>query len=341
MNYYEPKFLRGVIEKALPVRLFFRTRFFNDQVTFPTETVSFEFASDKRRLLPYTSQYGGSVALERDGYQLKTFRPPVLSGSRVISNATIDQKLIGESSWNSGISPDERARDLALRDVNELQTALFRREEYMCARLKQDGKLIIQGRGVNEEVDYGFENIEDLSASQWTTESDIISKLKEKATLLRKNGVNPDMLILGSKACEALMTNKAVQKLRRDELMNVPPEPSSLEDGVNYVCRLRVPGLILDVYEYLEYYYDTEISDMKPLLDEGTAILQSSKERNMMLYGAVSYIGPDEEYESVMGTYVPYTVTEKDPPLKKLILTSRVLPMPVDIESWYVMKNAA
>ncbi|MBQ6111385.1 MAG: major capsid protein, partial [Synergistaceae bacterium] len=78
----------------------------------------------------------------------------------------------------------------------------------------------------------------------------------------------------------------------------------------------------------------------KPLIDEGTAILQSSQERNMMLYGAVTYI-KDNEYAVSMGRYVPYVVTSQDPPVRKLILSSRPLPMPMDNESWYVLKNAA
>ena len=76
MNYYEPKYLRGVIEKSLPVRSFFRNRFFSEAVTFPTETVSFEFAANKRLLLPYSTLRGGAVPVDREGYQLKTFTPP-------------------------------------------------------------------------------------------------------------------------------------------------------------------------------------------------------------------------------------------------------------------------
>lgn len=340
MNYYEPKYLRGVIEQALPIRQFFRTRFFSERILFPTETVSFEFTNTKRRLLPFVNAHSGSVPMEREGYQLKTFRPPLLSGSKIISRETLESKLPGEPEWN-GYSPEERAKELAIRDLNELQTSLFRREEYMCARVKQDGKIAVKGYGLEDEIDYGFENISDESSSQWTENFNIFGKLQEKSVKLMQAGITPDMLILGYKAAVALQTNKDFLKLRRDSLIQVNQSEAQNRDGGNYICTMLLPGLYLNVYQYLEQYYDEDEEVNKPLIDDGTAILQSSQERNYMLYGAVSYIGEDDEYVSAAGSYNPYVVTEKDPPLKKLILSSRPLPMPVDIESWYVMKNVA
>ncbi len=52
-DYYEPKMVMGVIEKTVPLRTFFKNRFFKNAVTFPTERVMFEFQESKRRLAPY------------------------------------------------------------------------------------------------------------------------------------------------------------------------------------------------------------------------------------------------------------------------------------------------
>lgn len=334
MNYYEPKYLRGVIQKLLPLRLFFRTRFFADGITFPTETVSFEFASDKRRLLPYADPRLPSPSVDREGYQLKTFTPPLLSGSRTITNDTIAMKLLGEQPYNSGMTPDERAAQIAANDLSELQDALFRKEEYMCARVKQDGKLETD----NGVIDYGFSNIENTNASaKWNAGFDILGKLRSKAKDLRKNGTNPDMLILGADAALALMNNTAFKEYLASTNILVEPH-DDIEDGVNYLCRIQVPGLFLDVYEYNEYYSDPATGTLTPVIDDKTAILQSSRESNFMLFGAVSYV-KDRSYVTEMGEYVPYVVYSEDPPAQKLIVSSRSLPMPRDIDSWAVMKN--
>ena len=340
-NYYEPKYLRGVLQKAVPPRTFFRSRFFTDNVTFPTETVSFEFAQGQRKLLPYGWSEGKSTPLTREGYQLRTYRAPLISGSRTITPATLDSKLLGESEWNSGLTPDMRAREVAARDLADLQEALFRRQEYMCARLKQDGKLTITGEGVNDEVDYQFSNIETVTkaSDKWSTPSyDILGKLAKLARTLRRDGVNPDMMIVGHEVAEALSLNEGILKLRNDSFVNIPA-PDSLEPGVTFLMQLRAPGLYLNVYEYDEYYVD-ELGDLVPLIDPGTVILQSSRERNMMLYGRVVYIDSrTQDYVASIGEYTPYVVTEEDPPVRKLILASRCLPMPRDTQSWYVLKN--
>lgn len=336
-KYYEPKYLRGVIQKALPLKLFLRTRFFAEGITFPTESVSFEFASDKRRLLPYANSHMPSPSVDRSGYQLKTFTPPLLSGSRTITNDTLAEKVLGESEWNSGLSADERAAKIAATDLMELQDSLYRKEEYMCARVKQDGKLDT-GSGI---VDYGFGNIETLSGNaQWKAGTDILGALQKKARELRKSGTNPDMLILGTKAAEALMGNTAFKELLKEQAGYIVDPHNDLEDGVNYLCKVRVPGLYLDVYEYNEYYNDPVTGELVAVMDEATAILQSSRESNYMLYGAVNYVR-DRQYVSEMGEYVPYIAVSEDPPAQKLIVSSRSLPMPRDIESWAVMKNVA
>jgi hypothetical protein len=72
-DLYSPKTMRGVIKRTLPLRTFFKTRYFNNSVTFPTETVSFEFQEGKRRLAPYVNPRIGSETIERDGYEVKSW----------------------------------------------------------------------------------------------------------------------------------------------------------------------------------------------------------------------------------------------------------------------------
>ena len=337
-NYYDPKFLRAAIRKFQPARQFFRHRFFADTMTFPTKSVTFEFARNPRMVLPFANDEIGSVNVARSGYQALTFTAPLLSGHRIISPATINDKLFGEAPYNSGYSPEDRAKEIAAMDLIELQESLYRQEEYMCARLLQDGKLLLNTPGTKSEIDYGFTQIESVkSADKWTASYDILGKLLKCARTLRKNGINPDTLIVGHEVSEAINTNDGVLKLRHDNWVNIP-EPGSLEDGITYICQLRAPGLYLNVLEYDEYYSDND-GNVLPLVDPKTAILMSSRDRNMMLYGVVTYLDKNGEYVSEAAEYVPYVVNQYDPPVKKLVVSSRPLPMPRDIESWIVLKD--
>ncbi|MBQ4468863.1 MAG: major capsid protein [Synergistaceae bacterium] len=347
IDYYEPRMLLGVIKKTKPLRMFFKTRFFSNAITFPVEKVSFELHENKRRLAPYVSPRIGSEAIERDEYSVKTYSTPLLAPSRVITNDTLAQKILGESQWNSGLSPEDRAARIAAQDIIELQDTIWRREEYMCARVKQDGKLILKGRGVNETVNYGFDNIVTLDASdRWTTTFDIMGQLKTIASEMRKDGVNPDMLILGSKAAEMLLKNEPFLKLldnRRVEIGEI--KPAELEDGISYIGRMIVPGCTFDIYTYEEWVPDTTDLDangepkLKPMIDPETVIIQSSREKNSMLYGAITFVNRSGEFETHMEEYVPRRWWTENPSQKFVSISSRPLPMPHDLKSWYVLKG--
>lgn len=341
MNYYEPKYLRGVIQKVLPLRQFFHTRFFPENVLFATETVSIEYARGTRKLAAYTSPRFGGVMDTREGYEVRTYHTPYLLPMRVITNDTLAQKVLGEQPYNSGMTPEDRAAQIAADDIMELQDRIMRREEYMCARCIQDGALEVKGPGVNDVVDYGFTGIEvTQSGDKWTAGYDLIGKLSGTAQAMRKNGTNPDMLILGSAAANAFLSNSKVSKIMDMRQVDMGAiNPRDLEDGVMYIGRLAVPGFVGDIYSYDEYYTDDDGTE-KPLVDPSTAVLISSRARNSMLYGAVTYIDVKTgEYVTEMNQYVPYTNYSVNPPVKEIYLASRPLPMPKDLDSWRVLKE--
>lgn len=341
-DYYEPKFLAGVIKQTPALRTFFKTRFFNNAITFPTEKVSFEVQDGRRKLAPYVSPRLGSETIERDEYSVKTYSAPLIAPNRVITNDTLAQKLLGESEWNSGITPDERAAKIAAQDILDLQDTITRREEYMCARVKQDGKLIIKGRGVNEVVDYGFSNIVNVDASdRWTESFDILGQLATIGRELSKDGINPDLMILGSDAASMLLRNERFLKMldiRRVEIGEI--KPANLENGVSYIGRIVVPGAMFDILTYNEWYPDdADGGKLKPLLDPETVIIQSSNERNSMLYGAITQVDKSGNFVTRMDEYVPRSWFTENPSQKFVEISSRPLPMPHDLKAWYVLKG--
>lgn len=348
INYYDPQTMKGVIRRTLPLRTFFKTRFFNNVVTFPTESVMWEFSEDKRRLAPYVNPRIGSESVERDGYHVESYTPPLVAPDRPITNDTLAQKLLGESLINSGMAADDRAARIAAQDIMDLQNMIYRREEFMCARLKQDGMLHIKGRGVNYIEDYKFENIIETATSDvWSPGASIIGQLNAGAEELEKYGINPDMLICGSSAAKAIMENTEILKyldVRRVEMGEIAPR--SLENGIRYIGRIITSKITADIYTYSEWYSDEEDRDangfpkLKPIVDPETVIMQSSTEENSILYGAITLMNPKtEQFETHMDPYVPDTIVTQKPPQKLLSISSRPLPMPHDLRGWMVFKN--
>lgn len=347
-DYYEPKMIMGVIKKTIPLRTFFKTRYFNNPVMFPTEKVSFELQEQERRLAPFVNPRVGSEDIGRDEYDVKDYTTPLISPKRTITNDTLMQKLIGEPVYNSDMTPEDRARKIAAQDILDLQDTIWRREEYMCARVKQDGRLTIKGKGVSEVVDYGFENIAVLDAAdRWTPTFDIMGQLQSVAREMRKDGINPDMMILGTDAAKMLLQNERYLKLldnRRVEIGEI--KPGELEKGVGYLGRMIVPGAMFDLYTYEEWVPDTTDLDengepkLKPIIDPETVIIQNSSERNSMLYGAITTVDKTSgQHVTYMREYVPRKWFTEDPPQTFISISSRPLPMPHDLKSWYVLKG--
>lgn len=342
-NYFDTNYLIGVLEKTMPLKTFCRMRFFDTAhpEPSPSQTVSFEYQAGNMRLAPYTSERHGGVATESRGYEVRTYRTPYLVPSRVITNDILMQKMLGESPFNSGMTPEARAAQIAARTVMELQDKIQRREEYMCARCLQDGELLIDGPGVHERVDYGFTGIETVEAAdKWTVNFDIPGYLGKRAQGLRKKGSNANILVLGTDAANALLANKSVTKLmdmRRVEAGEI--NPGEIEAGVQYLGRLSIPGLYVDMYSY-DAYYEDEDGTAQPYFDPDTAMLISDRDKGLMLYGAVTYIdGKTGEYRTASMPYVPYKSWSVNPPVQELFLASRPLPMPRDLTSWCVMKQ--
>ncbi len=99
-DYYESKMVMGVIEKTIPLRTFFKHRFFNNTVTFPTERVMFEFQENRRRLAPYVNPNLGSESIARDEYDVRDYATPYISPKRVITNDTDRKSTRLNSSHN-------------------------------------------------------------------------------------------------------------------------------------------------------------------------------------------------------------------------------------------------
>jgi hypothetical protein len=267
---------------------------------------------------------------------------------RAITEDTLAQKLLGESETNSGMTPEDRAVKIAAQDIIELQDTIYRREEVMCARVKQDGYLDIRGKGVNFRVDYQFGNIiETANSDKWTPTFDILGQLGALSEELQQYGVNPDMLILGSSAAKAVLNNEKLLKLldiRRVEMGEI--RPAQLEGGVRYLGRVITPEVTLDLYSYAEWYPDETDLDakgnpkLKPLIDPETVIMQSSGERNSMLYGCITLMDKASgNFVSHMEEYVPHSWFTEDPPQRFISIKSRPLPMPHDLKGWLVLKN--
>lgn len=334
INIYETRTMLQAVEQRMPVHTFLLNTFFSDSETQLTEKIDVDYKKGKRKMAPFVAPRIGGVIMEREGFTTKTYKVPKIAPERILTVDDISKRGMGENIYSQK-TPEERAIEALAKDIDELDDQITRREEWMCREVLFNGKVTMKGEGLEQVVDYSFTNKETLSGDNlWTSElSDPIEDLKGwRLSIIQKTGKAPNVVIMSSDATDAFVKNVKVKEYmdkRRINIGNI--EPSIKDDAVTFIGKF--PALGIEIYSYDEWFLDDDEVE-QPMVPVGH-ILMGSKGMNKRLYGAVTQMenGTFVTYE---GTRVPKKWDDEKNETKNIRLSSRPLPVPDDVDSWYV-----
>ncbi len=256
------------------------------------------------------------------------------------------KRMAGEPLYD-GFSPEERAIRKMAEDYSELNEMITRREEWMCAQAIFTGQIPIIGEGLNEVIDFNFTNKETLAAAKkWSAKgSDPLADLKRWRKKVQETGfVNCNVGIMSDDAADAFTNNETVRtKLdtRAYDLATI--KPRELPEGVTYIGSINELGL--DLYTYNEWYLDDwtdpDNPTNNPLVPEGTVTLLSTTAVYSMNYGAITIAKNKNGVDTIVtreAARVPDSWIERKPIRRFLQLNSAPLPVPHEVDSWFVAK---
>lgn len=335
-NIYETRTMLQAIEQSIPAHSFLKDTFFPQVETVPSEIVEVDYKKGKREMAPYVSPRIGGKILKRQGFTTKNYKVPKIAPQRLLTIDNISNRALGENVY-SPRTPDERAADLLVTDLDELDQAILRREEWACREVLLNGKIVMKGEGVEQEVDYNFTNKAILSGtSLWTDPtSDPLATLKKyRREIIQKTGQAPDVVVMSSDSVDAFLANKKVQDMFDKRHITVGEiVPAIQSPAVTFIGKINMLGL--EIYSYDEWFVDDEGIE-KPIMPEGH-VLVASTGMNKIIYGAVTQVekGSHVTYEA---TRVPKVWTDEDNDVTKVRVSARPLPIPEDIDGWYVLK---
>lgn len=343
INLFEPRTMMKAIERMAPVNTFFKTTFFSNVETSPTKTVEADFVKGNRKLAPFVHPKIGGKTVENTGYKTNIFEPALVAPDTVTSADDLMNRLPGESLY-SGVTPAERAAVKLGQDLAKLDEMITRREEWMCAQALLTGKIPVIGEGLNYEIDFQFTNKVTLSGTDlWSDDaSDPMQDLEDWYKQVQLNGlVNPDICIMAGNVANRFTQHpkvKDVLDVKNYELAIIAPK--QLPNGVTYVGTINKLGL--DIYQYNEWYLDdwtdADTPETKPLVPDGTVMLLSTRANYTMAYAAITLINEDGTFYTVEGSRVPDSWIEKKPPRRFVQVSSKPLPIPHEVDSWFVAK---
>jgi len=341
VNIYSTRTMMTAIEKMMPVRSFFLNTFFSEIDTKLTEDVDVDFKKGKRVMAPFVAPRVGGVVMDRQGYTTRSYKVPKIAPERVISIDDINKRSMGENVYSIN-TPEERAAILLGKDLSELDESISRREEWMCRELLINGKITMKGiiddktnKTIEQEVDYGFTNKETLSgAAKWdTTTADIYGDIKRwRLDIIKSSGKAPNVLILASNVVDLIRNNAAIQKVFDVKNFNFGAfDPKIKGDAVTFVMYLAEFGL--EVYSYDEWFID-DAGTEQPFMPDSTVIM-ARVGMGKRLYGAISHV-EDTGFVTYEGTRIPKRIIDSKNDTTLLRLSSRPLPVPEDVDDWFV-----
>jgi hypothetical protein len=340
IDMFDTRTLLQAVKAMKPAKTFLRDTFFGNQNVFFTETVDVDLVKGKRRLAPFVHPRLGSKTVDAIGYETKTYKPPLVAPDYYFTGQDLQKRLPGENIY-AGTSPDDRLTYLIGNKLAEFDEMISRREEWMCAQALFTGAIPIVGNGYDEIMSFGLTNAETLTTkAKWSyvaadrTESPVAGLKRWKRAVIKGSGVNPDHCVMAVDAADAFMAHPDVvayfNSYQKANIDMGQLAPKMTIPGVYYIGRINELGL--DLYSYEEYFIDPADDTEKPLVPSGKVMLSSSAANFKMLYGAVI----DVSIGSFAMPRVPKSWIEEKPSARILQLSSRPLPVPVNVDGYYV-----
>lgn len=340
INIYDRRTMLAAVASITSANTFLKDTFFPNTKPFFTEAVDVDYKKGRRKMAPFVSPRIAGKVMERQGFTTKSFKPASIKPMRPITGDDLNGRLMGESVYSSK-KPDEYAMELLAEDLLELDTAISRREEWMVAQVLFTGQVHIVGEGVDQVMDYEFTNKETLSGTDLFSNeaSDPIATLKRyRLQVLQKSGITPDRVIMASDVVDAFINHPKVQKLMDITRLTLGKiDPTVLENGVTYLGSISSLGL--DIYSYDEWYFDEDTQSEKSMVPSGTLMVGSTRVKSTIAYGAVTLAdSKTEKLVTYAGERIPDSWIQKDPAARFLQIHSKPLPIPNEVDSWFVAK---
>lgn len=339
ISMFDRRTMIAALEKMPPMRTYLKDLFFSNVVTSDTEKVDIDIYKGNQKMAAFVSPKIGSVTVTRDGFKTETYTPPLIGLDRPTTAEDILKRSIGENIYNAK-SPDQRAAEILMRDMADLDSMITRREEWMCSKALFGGAVDVSGEGASQNIDFGMSSTHKItlsSGSKWTdTGVNPLEDIKEWRDLISKDSfLSANIVIMGKTAAKAFLANEKVQKLL--DIRNIDLgviRPQELANGATYIGSDRLAGV--DYYTYDGYYADPDNSfALTPFVPNNKILLASTNARTSMMYGAV--VVADESSKALL-TYalsrVPDSWISKKPAARFIQLNSRPLPVPHDIDGF-------
>lgn len=340
MDFTNTLTLLAAIEQVPREASFLRDRYFPTNAStdiFATDEVLVEYKDGDKKLAPFVSPRKNGVNVFREGYEIHKFEPANIAPKRALYIDELKKKGFGEALF-SNLTPEQRQAALIMKDYQDLNTMITRREEQMASELLQTNGLVMKhiadkGDEYEEKKIQYYEGASNPAVytvkKSWADASaDIYGDLAAIILMLTSKGLPATDVILGADVTSALLNNTQIQKFldnRRFDVGGV--QQTELPNGAAQIGTLVVNGHKMTFFGYDNTYTDDAGKDQSYIAADSVVVTAPGCGRTA--YGAVTQVEQaDGEFHTYAGARVPHYVSSAEGNSRSITITSKPLMMP-------------
>lgn len=352
LNFFDTYLLIAINEEIVPQPSFFRDRYFPTGAgdIFAADKVLTEYRKGDRKMAAFVEPRAGDIPMDRRGYEIHEYQPAYIAPSRVLTLDDLQKRGFGEALY-PGMTQAQRAAQLQMDDMRDMEVRIARREEWMAVQTMINNACTMQQyideKTMGEPLKVKFYDTTSehayTVANKWDGSSgDFFGDVKAMCKLLAARGLPAADLVLGSDAADCVSDIQKVRDLldnRRMEFGHLDPSLTQYP-GVAFMGRLNFGGFMLNLFDVSESY-ENESGVDTPYFPATSAMVTAPGCGHMM-YGQITQIDyGSTDFRTYAARRVPKFVLDQEHDIRKLRLGTRPLAAPRNYCPYIYAANVA
>lgn len=352
MDIYSTHFMEMLLREKPQVFTFLRDRYFPEVAIFKTDKVIVDYDDGEgNELAPFVIPEVGKAPMGRSGYETMELAPANIAPSRPLSMNDIKKRRAGESLVSED-TPEMRERKLLVEDLEFLDRAITRREEWMCAQtmLKNECKMEHIGDQADKHVDLTARFYAEGEVNPGVFKP---SKKWEVGTAAKRGSWYDDVclqtaslldsgrevtdLVVGAEVADMILSDPWIIAMLDNRRLNMGKiDPRWQENGVVNLGIYNFGGVMLEIFTYRGSYQEKNKQGKlvtKSYFPAKGAVLAAPK-TGKLRYGAVTQVEMDLQTYTRVGKRIPKHNVNVESNQKETILTSCPIAAPKMKGQW-------
>lgn len=323
---------------------FLRGRYFptGPRDIFTTPKVFIERSDEGAPAAPFVIPYSGAKLMEREGYTGESIEPAFINPSRDMTIDQLMKKGIGETYYDTTVTPADREQEYLADDLIYLETAVQRTQEWMCGQILTNGYVdcAVDASG-NRKVRlqyYGasFDNLITFTGT-WAAYG-IYKQISEACADIDAQYGQLD-LILGANLVMPFLTDTTILKLLDIRNANFGTlNPGQVQpDGTGFLGQMMFGGRQVNIFTYNAKATLYGANTATSFIDPAKYVVLPSTGFGCTKFGAITQMEEqDRNFHTYAAEMVPRIITDPKSNARTLEMASACAPLPYKWDSWRV-----